>query len=193
MGVAWAVVSTGSSFSSLGFSWHRERSDRLGTHRELSQWNKNSWPSRGTSRAPYDQWSSCKTATTNNWALSLPVTTELSIPSETGRLSLEVSPGSCMSAINKCLLLPCLNTDNTLYRTGSEQTILPGSEINRQNINQHKFIAAQGICVLKMVIYEDNPDPPFLQNTKILYKRLEQSHFPNNSSKMNGCLFKPKS
>lgn len=37
VGVPWAVVSTGSSFSSLGFSCHRERSDRLGTHRELLQ------------------------------------------------------------------------------------------------------------------------------------------------------------
>lgn len=77
-------------------------------------------------------------------------------------------------------------------QTDSEHTILPGSEINRQNKNQHKLIAAQGISVLKMVIYEHNPDPPFLQKIKILYNPLEQCHFPNNSSKMNGCLFKLK-
>lgn len=33
-----------------------------------------------------------------------------------GRLSLEMSPGICMSGINKWLLQPCLNTDNTLYK-----------------------------------------------------------------------------
>lgn len=108
------------------------------------------------------------------------------------RLSLEMSPGTCMSAINKCLLLPCLNTDNTLYKQAVNKPSSHGSENTRQNKNQHKFTAAQGIRALKMVIYEDNPDPLFLQNTKILHNPLEQCHFPNNSSKMNGCLFKPK-
>lgn len=43
-----------------------------------------------------------------------------------------------------------------------------------------------------MITYKDNPDPLFLQNTKILYNHLDRCHFANSISKMTGCLFKQK-